>query len=179
MKELISALVDGEASELESERTLRALRDDSAMRHTWDRYHLVSSALRRELEMVVRPGFAERIHARLQQETSDTAAPRLSRPLLLKLSAGLAIAASVATVAILNLSPLTLNGQPAITAKSETAKPAAVAIARQTPPEQQRALNPYLMHHGEYTPTTGMNGLISYVRVVGRNGASVNSANAE
>lgn len=179
MKEQISALIDGEVSELERERALRALRDDSVLRHTWDRYHLVSSALRRELEMVVRPGLAERIHARLQHESPDTAVPRLPGPRFLKLTAGLAIAASVAAVAILNLSPLTLNSQPVNTAKPVTVNPTAVAIARQTPPEQQRALNPYLMHHGEYTSTTGMNGMISYVRVVGRNSASVVNANAE
>jgi hypothetical protein len=46
-----------------------------------------------------------------------------------------------------------------------------VADARQARPEQQNALNPYLMQHGEFTPAAGMNGMLSYVRVVGRHSA--------
>ena len=54
-----------------------------------------------------------------------------------------------------------------------------MADARQTPPEQQSALNPYLVQHGEFTPAAGMNGLLSYVRVIGRDSASTDTTNAE
>jgi hypothetical protein len=96
---------------------------------------------------------------------------------LLKFTAGLAIAASVATVALLNLPPLVSPSSVPI-ARQATGK-STVADARQTPPEQRSALNPYLVQHGEFTPAAGMNGMLSYVRVVGRDSAATDNANTE
>jgi sigma-E factor negative regulatory protein RseA len=172
MKEQISLLVDGESTSLERERALRALREDSELRNTWERYHLVSSSIRRELDIIVSAGLADRIHDRLQGEQPESAARwRHGRPYF-KLVAGLAIAASVATVAIFNLSPVQ-SPPPAQLAQSSPAggSKAALADARQVADEQQRALGPYLVPHGEFAGTTGMNGMLSYVRVVGYEGA--------
>ncbi len=36
-----------------------------------------------------------------------------------------------------------------------------------TKPEVAKVLNVYLVQHNEFTPTSGVNGVISYVRVVG------------
>ncbi len=181
MKEQISALLDGEGSELERERALRALDSDPALRGTWERYHLVSAAIRRELGSLASPGLADRLQARMQYEIQESTGHRLRSPRVLKFTAGLAIAASVATVAILNLPPL-VSPSPVSTARN-TASPIAarstVADARQTPPEQQNALNAYLVQHGEFTPAAGMNGMLSYVRVIGRDSAATSSATAE
>ncbi len=176
MKENISALLDGEVDDLERERALRALGADPALRGAWERYHLASAAIRRELDVMVTPGLADRIRERLHHETqSDSRRP--FAPRMLKITAGLAIAASVATVALLNLPPL-VSPSVAPIARHVTGK-SIVAETRQTPPEQQRALNPYLVQHGEFTPAAGMNGMLSYVRVIGHDSVATDSANPE
>lgn len=178
MKEKISALVDGEVSALERERVLRELRQDTALRGMWERYHLASTAMRRELDVVVGPGLADRIHDRLRHEHPDQdrgIGRILASRRTLKLAGGLAIAASVAAVAILNLPPVL---SPAATTLAKhlpvrgDSPKTAVTDARQVLTEQQRVLNPYLVQHGEFTPAAGMNGMISYVRVVGRDSAT-------
>jgi len=181
MKEQISALLDGEGNDLERERALRALGTDPALRGAWERYHLASAAIRRELEVMVSPGLADRLQERLQHEAHENTARRSLSPRVLKFTAGLAIAASVATVAILNLPPLV--SPSAVTVARNTSSPvtgkSTVAEARQTPLDQQNALNPYLVQHGEFTPAAGMNGLLSYVRVIGRDSAATDNANTE
>jgi sigma-E factor negative regulatory protein RseA len=177
MKENISALLDGEVNDLERERALRALDSDPSLRATWERYHLASAAIRRELDLVVTPGLTGRIQECLRHETQNESTRWFFTPRLLKFSAGLAIAASVATVALLNLPPLIPTSSVPI-ARLVTGK-STVANARQTPPEQRSALNPYLVQHGEFTPAAGMNGMLSYVRVVGRDSAATENANAE
>ena len=178
MKEKISAFLDGEVNDLEHERALRALGSDLELGAVWERYHLAGTAIRRELEIMVSPDLADRIQQRLRDETPGRAGSRdfFSSRSVLKLGAGLAIAASVAAVAILNLPPV-LN--PADTPLAKRSPGTAVADARQAEPAQQNALNPYLMQHGEFTPAAGMNGMLSYVRVVGRTNTITDNANAE
>jgi sigma-E factor negative regulatory protein RseA len=181
MKEEISALLDGEGNDLERERALRALDADPALRKTWERYHLASAAIRRELGVMVSSGLADHLHARLQNEAQETTARHPLTPRVLKFTAGLAIAASVAAVAILNLPPLV---SPSVISVARNATGPAtgknsVADARKTPTEQQIALSPYLVQHGEFTPAAGMNGMLSYVRVISRDSAVTDSTNTE
>jgi sigma-E factor negative regulatory protein RseA len=181
MKEQISALLDGEGNDLERERALRALGADPALRGAWERYHLASAAIRRELEVMVSPGLADRLHERLQHVAQENTARRPLSPRVLKFTAGLAIAASVATVAILNLPPLVAPSAVSVArnASSPATGKSTVADARQTPLDQQNALNAYLVQHGEFTPAAGMNGMLSYVRVIGRDSAATDTANTE
>lgn len=176
MKEDISALLDGEGNDLERARALRALDTDPVLRGAWERYHLASAAIRRELDVMVSSDLADRIHERLQQEPQYRQRRHLFTPVVLKFTAGFAIAASVATIAILNLTPLVSPSANPI-AHQATGKNS-VANARQTPTSQQSALNPYLVQHGEFTPAAGMNGMLSYVRVVGRDSAATTADNA-
>lgn len=162
MKEQISVLVDGESSSSEREKILRAMHADPELRDTWERYHLVSTAIRRELGVVLRSGLADRVQARLHSESPE---PVLRHRPYFKFAAGLAIAASVATIAIFSLSPVQQPSRtPLAKASPVGASRTTVADSRQLPDEQQRALGPYLVPHGEFARTTGM---LSYVRVVG------------
>jgi negative regulator of sigma E activity len=193
MKEQLSAFIDGELNDLERERILRELGRDAALRSAWERYHLASTAMRRELDMTVSPGLADRIRDRLRDEQPDPVRSlaigrlRHSRRAL-RLGAGLAIAASVAVVAILNIQPVlspTPSAQVAkVTPAQEVADLSQVAAqdSHQALPEQQRALNAYLVHHAEFTPAAGMNGILGYVPLVGRennNSPGTNDANQE
>ena len=47
MKEKLSALVDNELDDLDERRVMAALEKDADLRRTWERYHLVRSALHR------------------------------------------------------------------------------------------------------------------------------------
>ena len=181
MKEQISALLDGEGSDLERAQTMRAIDSEPELRATWERYHIVSAAIRRELDIMVSPEMADRLRVRLHEETPQSSRARFLSPRVFKLTAGLAIAASVAAVAILNLPPLvsTVNSPIARNGSTSLAGNRIVADTHQTPAEQRSALNPYLVQHGEYTPAAGMNGMLSYVRVIGRDSASTDNANAE
>lgn len=181
MKEKISALLDGEADDLERERALRAMDGDPELYATWERYHLLGTAIRHELEVMVSPEVAQRIRAQLRDEVPvrpGVGALLRSRHAL-RLGAGAAIAATVAAVALLNLQPV-LKPSPDLAAKRPSSTAGTkLADARPARPEQLNALNPYLMQHGEFTPAAGMNGMLSYVRVVGRNNTVSENANAE
>ncbi len=177
MKEAISALVDGEVNDIERQQALRALGDDPALRGQWERYHLVGAALRRELDVVVGPGLADRISAQLGTEAPARAG---SVTRLFKLGAGVAIAAGVAAVAVFNLQPVLTPGNPvAMSSVPGRVAKTAVAEVKPLPPDQQQALNPYLVQHGEFTPAAGMNGIGSYVRLVGHHRAGTENQSAE
>lgn len=179
MKEDISALVDGELSDLERQRVLSAMGQDEQLRRVWERYHVAGTVLRRELDVMVGPDLADRIHQRLQQETPGAPGWKgwLGSRQFLKIGAGVAIAASVATVAILSLPPVLTTPAAAPLARQTGTSGTIVAETRPTPPEQQRALNPYLVRHGEFSPA-GMNGMLGYVRVVGGGPVSADSNSA-
>jgi len=179
MKEQLSALIDGEANDLERERTLRALHTDPELLGAWERYHLVRTAVRRELDVMVSPAVVNRVRERLRQEPAAPGHGFLT-PKVLKFTAGVAIAASVAAVAILNLSPLV--SPSSLTAARSTPGSAArsmVAKTRPAAPAQQRVLNPYLVHHAEFSSASSVNGMSAYARVVGRDSPPAEPNSAE
>src|SRR5258706_9199406 len=98
IKEKLSALIDAELDDLDERRTLKALGSDAALRSTWERYHLIRAVMTRQLEVLAAPGLAERVMARLDDETRRITAPPLR---FWPLAGGFAAAASVAAFAIL------------------------------------------------------------------------------
>lgn len=140
----LSALMDGEATELELHRALRTIEDDPEQAAKWQRYHLVSAVLKKE----VRPGSAQlsakydlasRVSAALAEEPilqkhePSPAAPAAQgwwRPL-----ANVAIAASVATVVVIgwqqSQGPTSTHAAPVVAhaVQSGNIQPAAVSGA--------------------------------------------------
>jgi negative regulator of sigma E activity len=166
MSEKLSALMDDELSEFETRRVLDELRDDPQQRATWERYHLARAALRNELDMVASPDLAERVAGRLADVPAESHRP-------LRAAGSLAVAASVAALAILGVQWLnrTETGPVAPVAsleKPSLAKVATASAARERPAqtETERTLNAYLVEHNEFA-TAGMSGMLPYVRVVG------------
>lgn len=102
LAESLSALMDGEAGELELRRVLRALDDDdSELMARWRRYHLVQASLHDQTPSV-RTDLLGGIHARLQNEapvSSHSALIRQARKLAGRLGQG-AIAAGVAAAVL-------------------------------------------------------------------------------
>ncbi len=166
MNEKLSALLDDELSEHEREALLRQMGRDPQLRGTWERYHVIRGVLRREMGTLASPGLADRIRERTATESpahSGARRPLFARPAFRAASA-LAIAASVAAIAILTVRPsLTPEVAPRTTASVPSRSPQSVAAAS----ARDSTLNAMLVKHSEFSPAVGMNGLASYVRVVG------------
>ncbi|MDA8364908.1 MAG: sigma-E factor negative regulatory protein [Gammaproteobacteria bacterium] len=179
MKQKISELLDEELPESDCRHVLQGMAEDRELRGTWERYHLIRAAMRGELSVIVHPGIADRIGTILATENivpMQRRPYRIATPRLAKFAAGLAIAASVATVAIVSLQPKTGTQARVQAGRAADRRIAAASLASATPPAAQApaeraayqdALNAFLVEHGEVTPPAGMGSMMSFVRVVG------------
>lgn len=193
VKEQLSALVDNELGEFEERRILDELGRDPQLRDTWQRYHLIRAAIVNELDHVPSRTSTERVSAMLAAEPVVTT--RRSAGQLPRIAGGLAIAATVAGMAIFGLQtlgpPVASNPPPSSPASMVSAKPAAPLVAgtravepstaiqtvRSTStrwdtsePEDEHMLDVYLVQHSEFA-SAGMRGMLpSYARVVGYSG---------
>jgi sigma-E factor negative regulatory protein RseA len=101
--EQISSMVDGELDDtLDDKSCFDHLVENKEAGHRWERYHLISDALKRNLPRFIDNQLASRVMAELENEPTVLAPPR-ANSLIGKQVAGLAIAASVATVAVLGV----------------------------------------------------------------------------
>ena len=168
MNEKLSAFVDNELSDLEARRLLVELGRDSQLRAAWERYHMIRAALRKEPENIAPATLPGAVAEAVAREPSHRDW-RASATTLGKTAGGLAIAASVAVVAILSLqSPVAPRGEGAsvgqVTAADQAAQVAMPIKAGVVPSAD--ALNTYLVEHSEFAPTAGMGNMLPYVRTV-------------
>ncbi|MFO1435478.1 MAG: sigma-E factor negative regulatory protein [Gammaproteobacteria bacterium] len=98
----LSALTDGECSDLEANTALSAAKDED-LRAAWTRYHLIGSVMRNELPRFMDKGFANRLQQAIASEPTVLAPRERPAQSWLRPVAGLAIAASVAAVAVLRV----------------------------------------------------------------------------
>lgn len=101
--EHLSAGMDGELSREELRFLLRRLDHDQQLLAQWDRFHMAGEGQRHELPAIASPDFAARVMLAIEQE--QRAGGSRARPGWLRLSAGGAIAASVAVVALMATRP--------------------------------------------------------------------------
>ncbi|MFQ6006841.1 MAG: sigma-E factor negative regulatory protein [Woeseia sp.] len=172
MKESLSAMMDAQLSEAEQARVLAAVSHDPELGKTWERYHLIRAVLSKELGSVVPTGLSDRIADRIRDLpppiSSGVYAAGRGRSVA-KWVGSLALAASVAAVAILGaqwFAPHERQPLPQVAQQGEYIR-AGTTRWDTDEPEVAKALNVYLVQHSEFTPTSGMNGVFSYVRVVG------------
>jgi sigma-E factor negative regulatory protein RseA len=157
--ERISALIDGELEDDELAREFNRLEDDPERRSAWDAYHLIGDVLRGQGQLTEH--VVERVRARLTSEPT-VLAPKPRRASLLARRAALPIAASVVGVAVVAWLAVfndPLSTQPALVADAEQSVAAVVEPAGPT-------MNEYLMAHQQFSPSTAMQGVGSYVRTV-------------
>jgi sigma-E factor negative regulatory protein RseA len=101
--ERISSLMDGGLDDsVDVESCLDHLVENKEASHCWERYHLIGDALKRNLPPVIDNQLASRVMAELESEPT-VLAPSRTKLFLGKQMAGLAVAASVATVAVLGV----------------------------------------------------------------------------
>lgn len=177
LEEQVSALVDDELPAVERELLLHRLGSDLGLRGRWERYHLMRDVFHYELPEAVDCGLAERVSAALASEpvfraprrSGVAVMQRMVRPL-----AGLAVAASVAALAIVGVQhlagiqgPRTAVPKVAVTHPNPSYVRVAGTRWNRQRPEIENRLNNFLMNHNEYSAPTNFQGMMRYVRLAG------------
>ncbi len=167
LKTQISAFVDGELPASEAEMLTRRLSKDAELRGQAGAYLAIGRLMRGEHSVAGSAGLRERIALALESEDQlaavDTAgqASRWQRP-----AAGIAIAASVAVLALVGLRQLDVGDDALIPAAGVTAsngetaytEPAATAVETDRPSD---VLMQYYLSHGATSGDLGANGVLS------------------
>jgi len=176
VREQLSAMVDNQLPEEEQELLVARLMGDRSLLDCWRRYHLIRDALRGQLPDSASPMLSDRVRDALRDEPLPRVGTHRSAPAWLKPLAGLAVAASVAMVAILAVRSVQEDTAPQMVAASEAvqqqlAAPKEVMRVRGTrwnvgTPRVAAQLNNYLVNHGEYA-VSGMPAIGPHVRIVG------------
>ena len=195
-REEISALVDGELAEASLSETVDVLLESDELKTRWARYHVVRDVLRHKTFPTAGEDLRERVLRSLADEPHHLSRPRvLPRRWRehLKPVAGMALAASVAVVAVLAVKesgpvpPDVAGTQPAPTSVATTGASsvtgAAIPVAAiqggdirpsslrrlhwsTDEPAVAQRLNGYLVNHSEHQDGP-MAGLHPYARIVG------------
>ncbi|MGD8378749.1 MAG: sigma-E factor negative regulatory protein [Gammaproteobacteria bacterium] len=183
VREQISALLDDELPEAEAELLFQRLSGDATLRRAWGDYCLTGEVLRGNHGDVPAHSLADRVMDAIELEVLEEAPRRRARARAawLKPVAGLAVAASVAMVAVLALQQdhHVAGGQQALTAgvtTPPTLNPteAAIPVSYTTRPgvrwdhgerAVQNHLNSYLVNHNEYTAAMRRQGMLPYLHI--------------
>ena len=177
--EHISSLMDGELSRETGLFVTRRLSSDEALCETWERYHLIRDCIRQSGSKQVVTGLCAKVSATLEVEEAP-AMPSWNRNRWLKPVSGLAIAASVALMAIVVTAPQPQNSpavgdgavseaanQPFVSPNTLPLAPvsqaASYASAQQA---NSNRLNAYLLRHNQMAKTAGRQGFVSFVPIV-------------
>jgi sigma-E factor negative regulatory protein RseA len=169
--------MDGEMSRNSGMFLTRRLASDEALCDTWERYHLIRDCIRQPGSRHFVTGMSARLNASLDAEqVPSVSAWRSNR--WLKPASGLAIAASVALLAIVVTAPQpgTAPGDavlsestaqpfvsPNILPLAPVSQPASFTPSRKSEADR---LNAYLLRHNQMAGTTGRQGFVSFVPIV-------------
>ena len=178
--EHLSSLMDGEVAKDSGMFLTRRLSSDEQLCETWERYHLIRDCIRQPGGKQLVTGLSQKMNRKLDAEDAPDVSVWRKQPWLKPVS-GLAIAASVALMAVVvatpqnGLSPVegadTALTQPAnapfVSPNSAMITPAsqAVSFSASGQSEQQR-LNSYLFRHNQIARTAGRQGFVSFVPIV-------------
>ena len=160
--ERISAFMDGELEDHEAATQVRRLKDDPQLRAAWETYHLIGDAMRGEAGYP--SGLAVRISAKLAAERTVLAlSPRIHSRNVRRVA--LSAAASIGGVAL--VAWLALFDNPFLPRQNLAVNQAPLGAQTQiaaTP--ANGSVNDYLLAHQQFSPSTAMQGVVSYVRTV-------------
>ena len=184
IREQLSALADDELNDVEQPLLLGRLQRDAGLRACLGRYQLIGEVMR-GTGATSTLGIAGRVQQALAGDMPVSA--RASEQMALwKPVVGLAVAASVALVAVLTVTSVNENPANNVPALA-TADPAPVVAPVLTPgpavtqvsdisgdprwdrldPSIDKRLSGYLVNHSEYAASRGVQGVMPYVRIVG------------
>ena len=159
--ERISAFMDGELEDHEASAQVQRLKENPELRAAWGAYHLIGDAMRGEAGYA--SGLVARISANLAAEPT-VLAPRPQMRFRNVRRLALSAAASIGGVAL--VAWLTLFDNPFFPRQDLAViqPPATQAQLAATP--ANGAVNDYLLAHQQFSPSTAMQGVASYVRTV-------------
>jgi len=157
MKQEISALMDSELFEDESDSLLNKINRGSGAHQDWEVYHLIGDVLRQPDH--IHCDLSAKVRERMQDEPV-VLAPRSHMVKQQIRTVALSAAASLAAVGVVawmsqQISPETV---PQMAMQQNALRPVSIQI--------QSKSNDYLMAHQEFSPSTDMNGGASYIRMV-------------
>ena len=177
--EHLSSLMDGELSREAGLFLTRRMSSDEAICDTWERYHLIRDCIRQPGSKQVVTGLHVKLNASLDAEVVPSVSPWHNQRWLKPVS-GLAIAASVALMAIFITAPppgelpgaadkaiSTAVNQPFVSPNTMPLAPVSQP-ASYTPSQGTSAnrLNAYLLRHNQMARTAGRQGFVSFVHIV-------------
>lgn len=176
--EHLSGLMDGEISREAGSFLTRRLFSDEAMCEKWERYHLIRDCIRQPGSKQLVTGLSVKLSAALDAEATPGESGWRNKAWLKPVS-GLAIAASVAFVAIMvaapqaGLAPADVDTALAAPANQPFVSPntvgSPISQAASFAPAQQASsnrLNAYLLRHNQMARTAGRQGFVSFVPIV-------------
>ncbi len=178
INEQLSAMFDDELDQQEHELLIRRLKHEDSLKSSWSRYQLIGDAMRNNLNASsgsdLRDGIRQKIEKEPAISTSKTQTSVDFRSRLMKPVAGMAIAASVAAMAIIGLQNLGQGESPASDVPRLAQAPTTAPLQRvagtrwnMQQPETEMRLNGYLVNHSEYTSNISLQGMINYARIAG------------
>jgi len=185
-KELLSAYLDDELTQAEFDRLNRQLPENPELQSTLNRYSMISEGLKGNCAQCNAADIAKSVSQALQDEPTIFAPNQIKHktmPAWLKPLAGSAIAATVATLAVINLSdfisqgsssqvfPVTVvDAKPSVQFSPFSGELAQKASTHWKTHEQnaelEEELNRLMIDHSEYSSETGVPGMIPYASFV-------------
>ncbi len=171
--EEISAAMDGESPAQQAGTLLGKVASDAKLSEAWYRYHLLGDAMRGQV-----PDHID-LHMRHKTRESLVAEPTVLAPTkrlasLLKPVAGLAIAASVAALAVIGARQLlqldSVEPVPGIVQQRPAGveRPPVAVVSWQPQTQAATRLNSYLVNYSEHRSNAAVPATLPYVRIVGR-----------
>lgn len=182
--EQLSAFVDGELAQADAEQLVSEILRNDELRARWLRYQQAGNILRREDASAPGVELLTGIHAKLNDEPTILA-PRQSKPVsaTFKQVAGMAIAATIAAVAVLMIQPTekifnASTNQIAATTSSPVTNQQWLRVKdvnwSNNRPAVVSKLNSYLVNHNGYS--TSIRGTLPFASIVsGGNDANLAS----
>ncbi len=179
-REQISAIMDGEMDSKSCGTSIKS----AEFKQTWFRYHLISDCMHDRIASHVDLNLTQRISESIQAEPTILAPTPNSTSKYIKPLAGMAVAASVAAMAIIGFQQLQTPQQntsqqslpiaqvqtpppqleynvPVVLPDAGTARPVQVQM------QSDMRINRYLLNHNEYRTTMGVGGVSPHVRLIG------------
>lgn len=191
--EHLSSLMDGEISKDTGRFLVRRLGSDDELRATWARYHVVRDCLRHHEGSLAGDEFSNRVQKALEDSAPEVPIQR-SVAHWLKPVVGVAVAASVALMAIVTVGPdLNSSGDPAGELVSSPQLESFVSpnngmssspISQQAstaglPSNTSQKMNSYLLRHYQVAGSTGGKGFVTFVPIVVTRGSEQKTAEEE
>lgn len=168
-REHLSSLMDGEISREASRFLVRRLGSDEALCATWARYHVVRDCLRNQDSGFNTEDLCARVNRVIAEEqVRPMASGRIGR--LLRPVAGMAIAASVALVAVMAVQPANTPSADPASSLAESAQtftsPQGLSSSVSSRAVSSQRMNSYLLRHYQAAGSGNGRGIVGFVPVL-------------